>query len=766
MTTTLRVHLDFASDFHIGTGAGSGRVVDAVIARTAAGSPVVPGSTIKGLARGAADGLPKELSDGALIASVFGLPGKLEGAVRFGDALPAKPWVPPSVHGRSARDKQRNRALDDALFMVEDATACGMEAEIRSTRVLLEAELVLLITALRRIEAIGGHRRRGKGQVSVRVEVLDGPPGWQGTTVPGSASAFEEALRRTLDPSRAPKPVAESAPAPEPQPAPRDAPDVEPGDDRGVLWVLAYADAPLVLSAVPEVGNATKTLTYVSGTSLRGAVAGHLLRHGWDTEGHSFQSVFMREHVHFGPLYPCEPWNRERSFPVPAPVSLLTCKYHPGLRADDRSAHGVVDVLAASVAEPDGPVRCRWCDPPTGTPCDAPLSPMGAVVQAERDIRDRAALRSVKSATTFAAHIRVDPATQRAAEHVLYGQERLAEGTWFAGFIWGRPKLLDAIRAAVDGQGVAVGKARTRGHGDLILHLREPGASDHPVFPGLLIGSNPDDRDAGVPGGEGTEGSSDASGFTLTLYSDLIALDCLLRPVTRLDGAALWSLVGGEGDPPFELVRGYAATRTVLGFNGVPGRPRTPDVAIIAGSAWRYRWTDASKASDTRHKLRLAQKRGLGLRRGEGFGRVIVDLPLHAGGQDAKHPCDPDPGFAQVLPAVPPGRARTGPLRPLPARSLPGALKVQDVPAADRAGLARLLWGAAQAAIKPESAIEAAIKARKERGKSPSGTDDLLACLLKRKDERGFVDELRVCARALESRAVPPPSTTPLGGAS
>ncbi|MCB9610308.1 MAG: hypothetical protein H6716_27215 [Polyangiaceae bacterium] len=762
MITKLQVYFDFASDFHVGTGAGSGRVVDAVIARTASGSPVVPGSTIKGLARDAAASLPECLRSDALIASVFGLPGKLEGAVRFGDALPVEAWVPPSVHGRSARDKTRNRALEGGLFTAEDATACTMGAEIRSTRALHEAELVLLITALRRIEAIGGHRRRGKGQVSVRVKVLDGPSGWRDTEVPGSASVFEQALRRVLDPSGVQNPVPE--PMPPSEPVPREAPEVETNDAPGVLWVVAYADAPLVLSATPEVGNTTKSLTHVSGTSLRGAIAGHLLRHGWGAQSASFQAAFVREQVHFGPLYPCEQWNRRRSFPLLAPASLLTCKYHPGLRADDWRAHGVVDVLAPPVAKADGPVRCEWRDPPTDTLCGAPLSPIGTVLQTERDTYGRDALRTVKLATTFAAHIRVDPGTQRAAEHVLYGQERLAEGTWFAGYIWGSPKLLDAIRAAVDGQGVAVGKARTRGHGDLILHLRKPGASEHPVFPGLLIGSNTDNREAGVPGSEGTAGgTSAAGGFTLTLYSDLIALDCLLRPVTRLDGAALWTLLGGQGAAPFELVKGYAATRTVLGFNGVPGRPRTPDLAIVAGSTWRYRWTDLNQAADTRDKLSSAQARGLGLRRGEGFGRVVVDLPLHTGAPDPTRLCDPDPGFAQVLPQIPPGRTRTEPRHPLPAPSVPPPLRVQDVPAADRAGLARLLWGAVQAKTKPESAIEDAIKARKERGKSPSGTDAWLAHLLERKDATGFLDELRVCARALESRSVPPSSTAPLG---
>lgn len=729
MTTKLRVQLDFSSDFHIGTGAGLGRVVDEVIARNAAGEPVVPGSTIKGLARDAVAGLPAPLRDADALARVFGLPGRLEGAVRFGDALPEEAWIPPRVHGRSARNRERGRTLDDALFRVEDATACRMVAHIRSDRSLDEMELVLLITALRRIEAIGGQRRRGKGQVSVTVEVLDGPEGWPGVRVPGRSPVFKDALGRALQSSAASDSGVASAQQAAAAPATESAD--RPGDDVCVLWVLARAEAPLVLSAVPEVGNATRTLTYVPGTSLRGAIATHLLRCGWEPASPLFRDVFVRERVNFGPLYPCHPWDRERSFPFPAPASLLTCKYHAGLRGDDPKAHGVVNVLTEA-----SPGRCGV----DATP--APLVPLGSILQAERDdVRDCMLLRSVKPATCFAAHVCIDPETQRAEEHMLYGQEQVSSGTWFAGFLWGPARLLHAIRDALDGTSVAVGKARTRGHGDLVLYLREPGDSCHPVFPGLLPPSSAEGPDA------------DADEFTLTLYSDLIAVDGLLRPVTLLNGPALWFLLDGKGAAPFQVVRGYAATRTVLGFNGVPGRPRTVDVAVVAGSTWRFRWTDTRRRAEAWSMLSRAQEHGLGLRRGEGFGRVLLDLPLHAHPMDQTRGQDPDPGLGLALLSVPAGHSPMPPWMPRPAPRIPDGLRVKDVPDADRSGLARLLWRAAEAA-DPGAFLRSAIDARDRRGKERSGTDELLQALVERMSQVSFCDELRACAVALEEGKV------------
>lgn len=722
MRTRIQVTLEFLSDFHIGTGAGLGRVVDAVIARTAGGEPVVPGSTIKGLARDAVAGLPVQLRDTDVIARVFGRPGSDEGIVRFGDAVPEKDWSSPMIHGRSARDRNRGRALDEALFRMEDATACRMVAHALSDQILDERDLVLLITALRRIEAIGGQRRRGKGQVSITVKVLEGPEPWRGTQVPGNSSVYEQALRRTLEQASFPASSAPSiAPLPaEPPPQVRNSIQQAPG----VLWVFARAEAPLVLSAVSEVGNVSRTLAHVPGTSLRGAIATHLIHRGWRPDSHLFRSVFVHEEVHFGPLYPCLPWNQERSLPLPAPASLLTCKYHPGLRDDDPMAHGVTNALSRGA-----PSRCG------ADPDPAPLVPLGSFLQVEQDGVGESLLRSVKPITRFAAHVGIDPETQRAQDHMLYGVEQIPSGTWFAGFLWGPASLLDEIHNGLDGKVIAVGKGRTRGHGDLVIYLRKPEESRHPVFPGLLFPSH--------------QIGTAANEFTLTLYSDLIAIDHLLRPVTLLNGRALWSLLDGSGEEPFEVVRGYASSRTVLGFNGVPGRPRTPDVAIVAGSTWRFQWTDEARREEALTRLDRAQRLGIGLRRGEGFGRVIVDLPLHTSGLDQTRGQEIDPGLDVVLPHLPVGRRSSTPNRPLPLPPLPDGLRPAEVPPADRPGLARLLWCAAQEQ-DPAGCLERAIAARRQRGKPESGTDRWLKVLVGRKDEASFRDDLRACARALD----------------
>ncbi|MGH2668501.1 MAG: RAMP superfamily CRISPR-associated protein, partial [bacterium] len=138
----LAIQLAVQSDFHIGTGAGIGRVVDAAVRVDRYGRPVIPGATLKGLARDEARRLCEAYP--ALRASeaerrIFGEAGRMQGSVFFGNATPGPGWVPPRVHGRSARDRQTGRALDDHLFRFEDAATGIFHAEITSDEPLDEA---------------------------------------------------------------------------------------------------------------------------------------------------------------------------------------------------------------------------------------------------------------------------------------------------------------------------------------------------------------------------------------------------------------------------------------------------------------------------------------------------------------------------------------------------------------------------------------------------------------------------------------------------
>jgi hypothetical protein len=192
-----------------------------------------------------------------------------------------------------------------------------------------------------------------------------------------------------------------------------------------------------------------------------------------------------------------------------------------------------------------------------------------------------------------------------------------------------------------------------------------------------------------------------------------------------MDAETLWRLVGGTEVPPFELARGYAATRRIAGFNGVPRLPRSEDIALAAGSTWRFSWTtdDQEAIAGARDLLEKATAKGLGLRRGEGYGRILVDLPLQTIGleqtrNNAPYTLETVTGtYAFALSAS----ARQAPLAAAPPKQDKTADKV---PREDRIGVARLLQRVVQGSISIEAILEG--RDNNREGKSDKGTESFL----------------------------------------
>jgi len=371
-------------------------------------------------------------------------------------------------------------------------------------------------------------------------------------------------------------------------------------------------------------------------------------------------------------------------------------------------------------------------EPPTEckTPgCEAPLRPLGGFLQ----VKDRGGQTLVCASGAslgHSQHVAIDPTTARAEKGKLFGYETVGEGTALLGVACGPAHYLRALDALFGEQDVSlrVGRARTRGLGALHVRLVKPGPSKDGVL-GLLARTGP---------------WQPSDTFTITLLADLIAVDALLRPVTCLGGAALWDLLGGTGNAPFEIERGFAGTRTVAGWNGVAGRPRSVDVALVAGSCWRLAFKATATTEERENAvtlLRTAESRGLGLRRGEGFGRIALDLPdlstRYVNGKptiDAAFPAD-----VRVWTELP---AKPSHLRPSPHRTGIVSREVrallQAVPAEDRAGLARVLAEVAQAPDRAAALYDITTQRdhrRKQRAKpgaegesAKTETDQVLTC--------------------------------------
>jgi hypothetical protein len=377
-------------------------------------------------------------------------------------------------------------------------------------------------------------------------------------------------------------------------------------------------------------------LDYLPGTVIRGALAHCLLTAAddkWTTTEPRFREAFTLEHVRFGPLYPTagKPRSGHDTFSFPAPAAVQTCKYASGViesAEDARRIHGAKNVLW------DGePARCRHRASGSDE-CNASLVPLGGYLQAQSAGQEDWELRMVLPRRRSIQRTEIHDQTLSSQRERLYSTEVIPANTWFTGYVWGPreslQELADYIATKHDNRlCLRVGKSLTRGHGAIELAVSTSDARMHTVYPILLPevhateGSSPDCDVYGKP--------RQPEEFSLYLYSDMISVDRFLRPVTHLDkqGFNLWHAVLGQtGDPPFEIMSGYCTTRRVGGFNGEAGLPRTPDIALVAGSTWRLRWRDGVATNAAIQALNDAVRNGAGLRRGEGFGGIILNLPL------------------------------------------------------------------------------------------------------------------------------------------
>ncbi len=735
MTMRIEVTIEVMSDFHIGTGSGVGRTVDAIVLKDEKGLPYIPASSLKGLARWHAEQLANlhpQLDQAPLsdetdpflkpTEELFGSAGKSAGRGFFTNARyndkKNREIHHPQVHGRSSRDRISGRSLKKHLFQFEDAPRGHFQAYIYSDDNISWQATLLLLMALRRIESLGGQRYRGKGQARVSCQVIEGDNRLPKIKLPDHR--FEATLKKLVHGEL--EAVQERSPTMTSAESLRPGASVPQQINGQVLLVFARAQSPLTLTDDPERGNIIGSLDFVPGTSLRGALAWRLIRQGWAVDQEPFQSVFVREQICFGPLYPSQEWKDKASFPFPLPRSLLTCKHAPGMWGDKPHAriHGVRDLLQGGILE-----TCGYSD--TDGPCNAPLIPnegYAQIVDSSTGFR----LQPVQLERLSIQRTAIDDEKLRGEDQKLYTTEAIPAGSWFAGYIWGPTDLLAALLQACPIQEepilLHVGKSRTRGHGELQVFFRLPDGNRHMAYPLLL----PLNHTVAVD-------SSMSAGFTLTLYSDTIGVDKWLRPITRLDGDILWSLLGGIGTSPLKIVRGYMKTRQIAGFNSVPGMPRAPDLALIAGSTWHVSWCSeatATERADTAKRLQQAVSNGIGLRRGEGFGRVIVNLPLHQidlnQPRASKRQLDivTDLGFPRPLVRVRDASV-TRYYHP-PVKPRLDKLPLTSVGSESRIGLARLLWQISQS-LDMQKKLEKVVQERCERiqhGKETGGEDTLL----------------------------------------
>jgi CRISPR-associated Csx10 family RAMP protein len=347
-----------------------------------------------------------------------------------------------------------------------------------------------------------------------------------------------------------------------------------------------------------------ETADHVPGATFRGAVAAAL---GKADEGR-FKRLFDQAEARFGPLYPAGGgFDASR----PYPFSARTCKVYPGEyistgakgRMGGRS-HGLHDILLHRLCRPGRP-------DPTCPECGRELKPRdGYFCPAGADFR------RVQPSVHLATKLRLDRGRMAASSGDLYSYEsnlppppgQRADRS-FIGLLAGISE--EDARAIAELGELYIGGARGRGFGRMRVEGLMPAPTPEPVEKRL------DQLKAELrrqwPGFE----QDTRVFFTLDFVSDLI-LPC---------GESLADILTRAVGDGMKLGPAFVREEYAGGYNAALGMPKDMMPAIAKGSC--LVGSVSQNTADLAQKLESVEKHGLGLRRQEGYGRVVVCSSFH-----------------------------------------------------------------------------------------------------------------------------------------
>jgi CRISPR-associated Csx10 family RAMP protein len=297
------------------------------------------------------------------------------------------------------------------------------------------------------------------------------------------------------------------------------------------------------------------------------------------------------------------------------PLTALSCKRDGGFQSDD--GHGVTDGLFRYLAG-NAPEECPVCQ--------AGLDTVRSFYQAQDG-----AYWGSNVGTRLIARTAVNATRGTAQAEQLYTLLGLNEGQFFRGEV----EVPDTDNATLEslianGKVFHIGAARSRGLGQVEVILRTENQSRE-AWPPNDLETRLERVDQSISAQALFEGRLP---FVLTLESDAIMLNDYQQFQTTLTVETLrrearcWNDAALQWPAGLRLERSFAATRRVASWNAAHGWPRSPELAVAAGSAAVFS-APREASGELLECLKRLEATGLGERQAEGFGRVVVNHPFH-----------------------------------------------------------------------------------------------------------------------------------------
>lgn len=169
--------IEFYSNWHCGSGLAAGADVDVLVIKDVNGMPYVPGRTIKGLLREAAE----SLSEKEIVAMVFGVSGDQDnhkvGEAFFGNATLTTAEYQYITEQKltkhlfqtfaSTAIDEQGLARDNSLRKIETVVPCKLEGRILNVP---DESIALLKQAMSFVKRMGTGRNRGYGRCKITIK--------------------------------------------------------------------------------------------------------------------------------------------------------------------------------------------------------------------------------------------------------------------------------------------------------------------------------------------------------------------------------------------------------------------------------------------------------------------------------------------------------------------------------------------------------------------------------------------------------------------
>lgn len=376
----------------------------------------------------------------------------------------------------------------------------------------------------------------------------------------------------------------------------------------------------------------SQTLRFIPGNSLRGALAAahQLLR---PTSTDEFAEFFLSDAIQFGNAYPSEAPEKDEGVPArPLPLTARSCKRYPGFDKTSGEQHGIVDALIPSllftITDQNAVDVLAPIDACSSTISGSQLcgEPLQSIRGFFRNSDTGSGYSLVTPQVQLTAHIGINRSRGTVQDGVLYQHEAIVRGTVFESTWRGDGSTLERViffaEEAADMGLLRVGTSRTRGFGELGLKAsREDTDTIESLISSRLEKFMKRLHDYAI---RFEISLPDGLYVPITLNSDVIVRDNFGRYLGT-PPPDYWEDIGFP--PGTKVVWSAAESRRIMGWDALLGLPKDDQWGLAMGSVLVLFVPGA--LVDVLPLLTSLEKYGLGDRRNEGFGRVLVADEFH-----------------------------------------------------------------------------------------------------------------------------------------